>query len=114
MATTASFSFYAGEDVAVAVTMNPVVDITGWALKFTMRAQLNILPILVTKTTGGGGIVITSGPSGTFQVNILKDDTASALPGQYLFDIQRTDSGFAQVLTIGTITLLQPVANIPP
>lgn len=113
MPTPANFSFYKGEDIVVNVSIIPVVNITGWSLKFTMRKTLDILPILITKTTGGGGITITNGPGGIFTITINDADTSSADVGQYLFDIQRTDAGGAQVLTIGNVTLLHPVANIP-
>jgi hypothetical protein len=113
MATSANISFYRGEDVTLVVTMNPVVDISGWSLQFTVRAALDLLPIAITKTVGAG-ITITNGPGGIFRVVILRDDTVALAVGTYLFDIQRIDSGYYTELLIGQLALLHPVSNIPP
>jgi len=110
-ATGLTASFYAGEDGTISCTMSPVVNITGWALKFTVRKTLNILPILITKITGGD-ITITDGPNGKFDIDMNSADTASATPGDYFFDIQRTDAGFKSELGIGTFTILNPVAAL--
>lgn len=105
-------NIYAGEDGTIACKMSPVVNITGWALKFTVRKTLNVLPILITKVIGAGQIVITNGPNGEFEITLASVDTASATPGDYFFDIQRTDAGFKSELGIGVLTLLQPVAAL--
>jgi hypothetical protein len=106
-----SVSFYAGEDVILRCQLSPVVNITGWSIKFTARAQLNILPILITKIVGGG-ITITDAANAKFDIQLDNADTNTATPQDYFFDVQRTNAGFANELGIGTLHLLQPVANM--
>src|SRR3974390_865253 len=105
-------SFHRGEDVLLTVTMVPTVDITGWTITFTMRAKLDVLPVLVQKT-GGPDITIVNGPGGIFSVKINSSDTAGALPMEYLFDIQRTDIGNRSVLVEGKINLIEMVNPVP-
>lgn len=109
-----NISVYRGEDIVLEHLMQPVVDITGWALIFTVRKELDELPIVIQKTTGGGGIVIVDGPAGRDDITLLSADTAELDVGDYLFDIQRDDVGAHRELTTGTFTIVHPVRNITP
>lgn len=113
MAITETISYYRGEDKTLEFTMDPVEDITGWSIKFAVRKTIEVLPILITKTTGGGTVVIVNGPAGIFDVIMDSADTASLPVGDYLFDVQRTDSGEFSMLATGTLTLLQMVNDVP-
>ena len=113
MAATQNITFFVGESITIACSLNPIVDITAWTLQFTVRKQLGLLPVLITKTTGAG-ITIVSGPAGTYTVTIDSADTANLAAGDYLYDIQRTGVGTHRVLNVGTLTLTAPVAIITP
>jgi hypothetical protein len=106
-----NYEYYRGEDFSFTTNVSPVVDITGWALTFTLRKNYDTLPILITKTVGFG-ITLTTPIDGEYKVALASADTAALPTGTYLYDIQRTDAGFKTVVQIGSITLLPPVKNI--
>lgn len=110
MADTINFSFYKGEDVTLTVSPSQnVVNITGWSIAFSVRAQPNSnSPVLITKTVGAG-VTLSSPTAGQFTVAIADADTASLAAGTYYFDIQRTDNGHVTVMTIGQITLVDEI-----
>lgn len=108
-ATDLTMIFYTGEDGVINCQLSPIENITGWTLKYTVRKDKSLLPILITKTVGVG-ITITDAPNSKFTISMDNADTTSATPGDYFFDIQRTNAGFHSELGIGVLTLLQPVA----
>lgn len=108
-ATGLTMSFYTGEDGSINCQLSPIENITGWTLKYTVRKDKSLLPILITKTVGFG-ITITDAPNSKFTIAMDSADTTAATPGAYFFDIQRTNAGFHSELGIGVLTLLQPVA----
>lgn len=69
-------------------------DVTGWSFKFTVKSSLDdaIGSALFQKTTGGGGIALTTPSSGIVDVTISASDTA-AMGGRYFYDLQGTDTG---------------------
>lgn len=96
---------YKGEDILINDQMDPVVDVTGWTIVFTLKASQTAGAALITQPA-----VIDSGPAGTFHVSLSQAQTL--LPaGTYYYDIQRTDAGQHAVLTIGVFTILQEVLN---
>jgi hypothetical protein len=113
MANTQDIQFYVGEDIPINAVLDPVVDISGWAISFVMRFTAGGLPVLVTKTVGSG-ITIVSGPASTFIIQMLSADTSTLAPGEYVYDVQRTDVGNHRMLVLGTVTLLQPDSPISP
>lgn len=112
MAATQSIAFFNGENVTLNGVLNPVVDITSWAMQFAVRGTAGGTAI-ITKTVGSG-ITIVSGPASTFTVVLLSADTATQPPGAYVYDLQRTDSGHHTELLTGTLTLTAPVSPITP
>ncbi len=78
----------------VTTSTGAVQDITGWSFKFTVKASLDdaIGSALFQKTTGGGGIALTTPASGIVDVTITAADTA-AMAGRYFYDMQGTDTG---------------------
>lgn len=113
MANTQNLSFYVGEDIPISGVLNPVVDISGWTLRFDVRVSVGALPVLISKTTGAG-ITIVSGPASTFTIDIMSADTATLTPGAYVYDLQRIDAGFHRMLVSGTLTLVSPATPITP
>lgn len=93
-----------GDDQTVrfVITKNDgsVQDVTGWTFKFTVKYSLddNIAAAKFQKTTGGGGIVLTTPASGIVDVTIAAVDT-NALAGPYVYDMQGTDT-IGQIKTV--------------
>lgn len=110
----AADQFVIGTDTALQFNCTQVDGVTpqtmtGWALEFIIRDSTpdgSGAP-RVTKTTGGG-IVISNG-AGTNDratVSIAAVDTLSLPPGWgYDYALWRTNSGSAQVLAFGGMTL---------
>jgi len=92
-------SYYKGEDVVVpfVVGSDLVADITGWTIVMTIK---NTDDAPTTTVTINGAIV--SGPSRTFSVTIPAATMTTLTVGTYLYDVWRTNAGFAWVLSVGT------------
>jgi hypothetical protein len=99
--------------VTLNVTLSPVVDITGWALTFTIKLDPGDAgTVLVTKTVGSG-ITITDGPNGKADVVIAEADGEKLLADhEYDYDLWRTDSGNKTPLTFGRIKLRERVGSV--
>jgi hypothetical protein len=110
MAIKTDIAWYLGEDVTLTVTMSPAVNITGWSLAFTVKRAYGDAAALLSKTTAAG-ITITDAANGVFRVTLASADTNNATvgAGAYVYDVQRTDSGFRTVLCLGTLTVLPEV-----
>jgi hypothetical protein len=109
--------FFVGTDHEFPVTVlnraqTEAVDITGYALSYIIKKQRFAADALVTKTTAGGGIVI----SGTFNsdplVNtqvatvVIQDTDTDGLPaGPDWYELKRADAGFEGVIVQGTLPL---------
>lgn len=105
MAKINNVSCYKGESVTLAFTMTPVVDISTWTLRFTLKKLATDVASVLSKTG-----TVTVGPSGTFSVALAKADTN--IPARdYQYDVQRIDAGSEAVLSIGTFSILQEVLN---
>ena len=87
-----------GDDQTVRFTVTTSAgaaqDVTGWSFKFTVKSSLDdaIGSALFQKTTGGGGIALTTPLSGIVDVTLSAADTA-AMAGNYYYDMQGTDTG---------------------
>ena len=105
-----NFEIHAGDDQAVMVTVKDeagsVVDISGateitWILKRSEGSSTDTL----TKSKTGGGITITDGPGGVFEITVTSSDTA-ALQGLYYHKAVVTlASGKTTVLT-GVVSVI--------
>ena len=116
MAVTEAIEFFRGEDVTLeleqtttGVTGGPDVNITGWALVFSMKKKLTGAVVL-TKSIGSG-ITITSGSEGRADVVLSDTDTDTMVPGDYVYDLKRDDPGAEAILTVGTITVKEKVST---
>ena len=84
-----SFAWYYADDLDVPfkpATNESAPDLTGSSLSFAIAKRLGDTA-LVTKTTAGGTITVTSAPDGLFTVHLLAADAAS-LGGLGLFRFQ--------------------------
>lgn len=106
-ATIANVNIYKGNDWVISFSPNVTVtntNISGWTLSFNVRLRYS-LAIILTKTP-----VITSAAAGLFTVTGAAADTTGAAPplstpGDYVYDVARTDSGAQDTLAIGTFTV---------
>lgn len=90
---------------------DPVV-MTGWALSWVMKRNASDADAsaILTKTTAGGGITLTS--ASRARVVIAAGDTDGTVrPRQYWIELKRTDAGNERVLARG-LGKLQRSAHI--
>ncbi len=108
MATSSRLTIYRGGDRSVRVDVTTEdggttpQTMTGWALMFVLRRSNGAL--VLSKTTGGGGITIGNG-SGTDDratIAIARADTLNQSPGKdYVWALWRTDDGSDTPLAYG-------------
>ena len=94
MPATTDITVYRGEDVTLNYTMDPVEDVTGWTLVFTLKIA-KTSPVL-SSIPGG----ITDGPGGRFFF-IVPSAATDIVAQTYVYDVVRTDPGADKVLAIG-------------
>lgn len=75
-------------------------DITGWTIVLTIKDSDNS-PTFTSTTSG----TVTDGPNRLFKVVLPAATTAAITVGAHLYDVWRTNSGFAWVLSIGSFTI---------
>lgn len=103
--TRATLEAYRKQAVTLNCTESSATSISGWAITFTVRSYPEATgSALITKTVGDG-ITLTDAANGVFQVYFDADLT----PGQYAFDIWRTDTGQETPLLIGTLNVMKQV-----
>ncbi len=93
------FEFTVDDGVDPAGT-NPV-NIAAYALEWVLREDRDSTAAILTKATGGSGIVITDGANGKCQVTIDAADTLGLTPGIYFHTLRRTGTGTAVPLAFG-------------
>ena len=114
---TADDHFFIGEDKELVYTIYTddtqatCLDVTGYALRWRLR-KTDGSPVLIEKTTAGGGIVISgvfnASPAQNLQrvtVTSLDVDTSVLAPGAYRQRLARTDAGFKTTLVFGDVEL---------
>lgn len=94
---------YKGEDFTPTwvVGSDLAADISGWTIVMTIKDNDNAPTY--TKTVNG---VVTDGPNRLFKVAIPAATSTTITVGAGLYDVWRTDAGFAWVLSIGSFTCL--------
>lgn len=81
-------------------------DLTSWvAVSFIIHAYGNPNIVYITKTVGSG-VTFTNRPAGVITGAVNAADVTSMQPGLYQWRMERTDSGSAFVVGIGTYSLL--------
>lgn len=96
--------------IAAASVGKVIPDISGWALECVIREDPNEAVVL-NKTTGNGGIVISGPTVGMFQVLLNRADTWDdnegilLAPDEYHYTAGRTDAGLTGPICDGVITL---------
>lgn len=102
---TDTITVYRGEDAQLNFTMNPVEDITGWEITFTIEGVL--YEKLVTQAA-----TVDNGPAGQFSVALTPTQTDLRV-GIYEYDVWRTDEGAERVIAIGNFVVVD-TARTPP
>ena len=95
---------YKGEAVSLDFTMDPVEDISGWTLQFTLKSRAADAVILLSVE---GAVV--DGESGTFAIPLAHADTIDLDAGVYAYDVQRIDAGSEYPVSVGKFTVKQEV-----
>jgi hypothetical protein len=100
-----NLSCLASEAVVITVTMDtpPAGGISGWALAFYLKQKYADLAALVTKTSGTG-IAVVDATAGVFTITLAAADTDQT-PGNYVYDIWRTDAGQETALVHGRFSI---------
>src|SRR4051794_1726099 len=103
MSVQSNISFFQGEDLLLTFTMTPPTDISGWTLSSTVKDKLG------GTTQFTPTYAITDAGRGVFTLTWTRAQTSALTPGDYVWDVRRTDSGFNKVLAHGEATCKQPV-----
>jgi hypothetical protein len=103
---------FVGEDKTLNVTIYQAdgttpQNITGWTLSWMLKKshKLSDASASVTKTTTGGGIVITDAADGVCEVRIVDTDTDALTATTYYHELKRMDDGSEAVLIYGDFVL---------
>ena len=100
-----------GEDVAITVKVidasDVAVNIDGYTLKASVRIEREGKIEIITKATGGSGIVISDAPGGVYVITISSADTKKLrVPAVYFWDTWRVDAGQLAQLAYGELEVL--------
>lgn len=119
MASLLDIEMTVNNDVTLAWTVKDkqgnIINITDFTVIWEVKKSY-LAPALITKKTGGHGIVVTNGSAGQFQVTLDASDTANLAPISYFHQATLGDnSGKHVTLTglggsAGTFTLLPQIA----
>ena len=89
---------YQGEDSRLNITMDPVIDITGFNFVFTIRTGKGEGTLLLQLTTTGGGVSLSDPTNGVLSVNLTSAQMDALEIGQYFYDVWRTDIGNTYII----------------
>jgi hypothetical protein len=103
MSVPSNFQFFQGEDVLLKFQLTPPQDMTGWSLMCSIKDKLG------GTLQFNPAFIITDAGRGQFQASLPRSSTSALSPGDYVWDIRRTDSGANTVLAHGECTCKQPV-----
>lgn len=119
---TADDHLFIGEDETLQFTITDAsdvpVNVTGFAMEWTLRLKDATTTASLQKTTAAGGITITgtynaSAALNTQRVNVIIADTDTDLLAarSYRYALKRTDSGSESVLAFGSLVLRKSAAG---
>ena len=100
-----SILVYRGEDINLHFSMSPKKDITGYTISFTVANGYNN-PIKLFQVTA----IPTNAPMGRFDVIITKAQL-NIDPGNYVYDLFRTDPGNNRILSVGEFVIAKDARN---
>ena len=96
---------YAGEDYVLVVTLAGSGSIAGQAYAFYVKDENNVT--VISETTAGGGVVITSAAGRILTITVSAAETAitTEIAKKYTHSLWRTDTGAVGVALTGCFTL---------
>jgi hypothetical protein len=97
--------FFQGEDLVLQWALTPPQDITGWTMTGTVKDKLG------GTTQFTFTLSITDAGRGLFQASWSRSNTSGLSPGDYVWDVRRTDNGSNTVLANGQAHVKQPVTS---
>lgn len=99
-------------DINVTDSEGEIVDITGYTVKFTVRAEANDDTYLIHKTTpSGSGISLIDPTNGVARLSLSSTDT-DLTPGKYVYDVEVTDTnGRVSTVVVDTFKIIRDVTR---
>ena len=105
--TSQNFSMWAGETKILTITIAGSGSISGATIDFAMGTEPDGSPSVITKATGGSGIVITDATNRIIQVTLDASDTSTILGTSayinYHYQVRMTLASVVTTVTTGTI-----------
>lgn len=98
-------TIYQGEDVSIPFRIT--TDPSAWAVKFTL------VPSSGSSVVQTGLSVSGTSPTWYITADLDTATTAALAVGQARFQLHRTDTGSAELLASGVLTVAHPLATIP-
>ena len=115
-----NFAIHEGDKQILQVTIQDpdavLIDITGSALKWELFPSSRSAIALLTKSTGGAGIVIIDGPNRIVEITLEEADTDGLSDvGKYFHYEMKIEKSGTQPLTVlnGTISVVRSKVRIP-
>jgi hypothetical protein len=109
---TENFTLYRGTAWLIRVTIRnaagAIQNVSGWTSKFVMR-KTRTSPDPVTFQASG--TVVGDGSGGQIEYSATKAQTLAIAARDYEYGIERTNAGFEDLVTTGTITVAYDVVN---
>jgi hypothetical protein len=89
------------------------INITDWTFEADLRIKVDDPTPVMTLNTANGGLVVTDGPNGRFELRMLADQTDDFVANTtYIFDVVRTDAVPGPIwLFSGKFKARQPVTR---
>lgn len=111
------FTMFAGDSKVLVVTIvdddGAAVNITGAAIKWQAARTVSDSSALISKTTDSpGGVAITDGADGEFEVTLDEADTDD-LDGLYYHEAEITMSGDTSTVLTGYMVVEQTLIRAP-
>jgi len=109
--TNVAFSFGRYSDGVLVINLVPDTNIINWSIEATLSKRFGSdTPIYQASVSSGhdfySGITRINDEFGKFSVTIPSIAISGLDPGNYAFNVERTDSGSRQLLVNGYMTLL--------
>lgn len=101
--------FFVGVDGSIVVTMRPVVDTSAWTIALKVRESNG--GTVVFSVAMADGITVGGGDDNeVITIPIASAKTSGVNPGNYFYEVLRTNSGGKDVLALGEFRLKLPTA----
>ncbi len=106
----------AGDDSTLTLTADPVVDISGFTIVLYVSREPGSDVLFSTGTGSHSGntsyLTISDGPNGVVTATVVRADMLALGPGNFAFDLQRTDDNHRTTLLRGDFLVREPVGGL--